>query len=120
MLWGGSGEAESLAGRCSGYSCSCSTAGECLLCSRPPRRVACHDLRTLLSLLPLLLQEVKLGDMQRIRGLFERSTRLSLPPKKMKGLFKRWLAWEGEAGGEAGVEHVKKRAMEFVEGSMRG
>lgn len=63
---------------------------------------------------------MKLGDAQRIRALFERATRLALPPKKMKGLFKRWLAWEGEAGGEAGVEHVKKRAMEFVEGSMRG
>ncbi len=65
-------------------------------------------------------QEVKLGDGQRTRALFERATRLALPPKKMKGLFKRWLGYESEAGNTAGVEHVKRRAMEFVEGSMRG
>jgi hypothetical protein len=66
-----------------------------------------------------ILQEVKLGDAQRTRALFERGTRLALPPKKMKALFKRWLAYESDAGNGAGVEHVKQRAMEFVEGSMK-
>lgn len=60
-------------------------------------------------------QEVTSGDQQRIRALFERATHLSLPPKKMKFLFKRYLDYEKAHGTAAGVEHVKKRAMEYVE-----
>ena len=45
------------------------------------------------------------------------STSLSLPARKMKGLFKRWLEWERRAGGPAEVEAVKQRAMEFVQRS---
>lgn len=60
-------------------------------------------------------QEIAQGDQQRIRALFERSTHLALPPKKMKFLFKRYLEYEKEHGDEKGVEHVKKKAMDFVE-----
>ncbi|KAI7838131.1 hypothetical protein COHA_008062 [Chlorella ohadii] len=60
-------------------------------------------------------QEVAAGDEQRIRALFERATHLQLPPKKMKFLFKRYLDYEKKAGDAASVEHVKRRAMEYVE-----
>ena len=52
----------------------------------------------------------------RCSALFERATHLSLPPKKMKFLFKRYLEFErGPRGSAAGAEHVKRRAMEYVE-----
>ncbi|PRW55969.1 RNA binding rRNA processing [Chlorella sorokiniana] len=60
-------------------------------------------------------QEVAAGDQQRIRALFERATHLELPPKKMKFLFKRYLDYEKKHGDAASVEHVKRRAMEYVE-----
>lgn len=58
------------------------------------------------------------GDQQQVRALFERATNLSLPPKKMKFLFKRYLDYEKKIGDAAGVEHVKKSAMEFVDRSI--
>ncbi len=64
------------------------------------------------------MQEVKLGDASRTRALFERATSLPLAAKKVKFIFKRWLEWEKSlAGGAntAAVEHVKQRAMEFVQ-----
>jgi hypothetical protein len=81
-------------------------------------------------------QEVKGGDIERTRSLFERVTSLSLPARKMKGLFKRWLEWErrlgqgavttdvvGGRGAAAQVaqraEHVRQKAMEFVAASAR-
>eukprot|EP00798_Chlamydomonas_sp_ICE-L_P000496 gene496-1903_t len=64
-------------------------------------------------------QEVKLGDVQRTRALFERATHMTLPPKKMKFLFKRFLEYEKEHGDAASVDHVKKRAMEFVESTLK-
>lgn len=64
-------------------------------------------------------QEVKQGDPERTRSLFERATSLSLPPKKMRLLFKRWLEYEKRHGDGASVEHVKRRALAFVEGAVR-
>lgn len=58
-------------------------------------------------------KEISVGDEDRARALFQRVTHLSLPPKKMKFLFKRWLDWEKNVGGD--VKKVKQRAMEFVE-----
>ncbi|CAD7702369.1 unnamed protein product [Ostreobium quekettii] len=60
-------------------------------------------------------QEIKLGDQERIRSLFERATHLKLPPRKMKVLFKRYLHYEKTYGDEATVENVKKRAVEYVQ-----
>ena len=60
-------------------------------------------------------QEIAHGDQPRIRALFERSTHLALPAKKMKFLFKRYLEYEKQYGDDTGVEHVKKKAMEFVD-----
>ncbi|KAG2498018.1 hypothetical protein HYH03_004276 [Edaphochlamys debaryana] len=64
-------------------------------------------------------QEIKTGEQRRVRALFERATHLPLPPKKMKFLFRRYLEYEKEEGDAAAVEHVKKRAMEFVENSLK-
>jgi hypothetical protein len=40
---------------------------------------------------PFAAQEIKAGDVDRTRNLFERATSLSLPPKRMKFLFKRYV-----------------------------
>ena len=67
---------------------------------------------------PLRLQEIKLGDKQRIEALFERATHMQLSPKKMKFLFKRYLQYEQEHGDAAAVAHVKKQALDFVQQHM--
>ena len=59
-------------------------------------------------------QEIRAGDKQRCRTLFERVTHLHLPAKKMKFLFKRFLDFEKQHGTSSTVDHVKKRAMEFA------
>ncbi|KAJ4970564.1 hypothetical protein NE237_003663 [Protea cynaroides] len=63
-------------------------------------------------------QEIRLGDVELIRALFERATSLSLPPKKMKFLFKKYLEYEKSNGDEERVEYVKRKAMEYVESSL--
>ncbi|KAK1282151.1 hypothetical protein QJS10_CPB22g01233 [Acorus calamus] len=63
-------------------------------------------------------QEFRIGDKDVIRALFERATCLSLPPKKMKFIFKKYLEYEKSLGGEGQVEYVKRKAMEFVESSV--
>ncbi|KAL5545605.1 hypothetical protein UlMin_005292 [Ulmus minor] len=60
-------------------------------------------------------QEVRVGDMEVIRALFERATCLSLPPKKMKFLFKKFLDYEKSLGDEGRIEYVKDKAMKYVE-----
>ena len=65
-----------------------------------------------------ILQEIKLGEKQRIEALFERAVHLQLPPKKMKFLFKRYLQYEQQHGDAAAVAHVKKQALEFVQQHM--
>lgn len=65
-----------------------------------------------------LLQEIKLGEKQRIEALFERAVHLQLPPKKMKFLFKRYLQYEQEHGDATAVANVKKQALDFVQQHM--
>ncbi|WOG99939.1 hypothetical protein DCAR_0519295 [Daucus carota subsp. sativus] len=60
-------------------------------------------------------QEIRLGDMDVIRSLFERAISLSLPPKKMKFLFKKYLEYEKSLGHEERIEYVKRKAMEYVD-----
>lgn len=62
-------------------------------------------------------QEIRLGDQEMIRGLFERATCLSLPAKKMKFLFKKYHAYEESQGDPERVEKVKKKALQFLETS---
>jgi len=63
-------------------------------------------------------QEVKLGDLPRARALFERATALTLPARRMKSLFKKYLEFEAEHGDEEHEEHVKAKAMEFAEANL--
>nr|BAC79783.2 putative pre-rRNA processing protein RRP5 [Oryza sativa Japonica Group]BAD31015.1 putative pre-rRNA processing protein RRP5 [Oryza sativa Japonica Group] len=63
-------------------------------------------------------QEIRLGDTEIIRALFERVTCLSLPPKKMKFLFKKYLEYEKSQGDEERIEHVKQKALEYVQSSL--
>ena len=79
----------------------CEAWGSVLSCSG-------HDLCV------LRLQEIKLGDAQRTRALFERAIHLQLKAKQMKFLFKRYLQYEQQHGDEATVAHVKEAALAYV------
>ena len=61
------------------------------------------------------LQEIKQGDSDRIRRLFERATSLQIPPKKIKFLFKRYLDYETKHGTASTVSGVKQAAKAYVE-----
>ncbi|KAG8367979.1 hypothetical protein BUALT_Bualt16G0128900 [Buddleja alternifolia] len=63
-------------------------------------------------------QEIRIGDADVIRALFERAISLSLPPKKMKFLFKKYLEYEKSIGDEERIESVKKKAMDYVESTL--
>ncbi|TQD85713.1 hypothetical protein C1H46_028765 [Malus baccata] len=63
-------------------------------------------------------QEIRLGNSDLIHALFERATSLSLPAKKMKFLFKKYLAYEKSRGDEEKIEYVKRKAMEYVENTV--
>ncbi|KAK6941973.1 S1 domain [Dillenia turbinata] len=63
-------------------------------------------------------QEIHLGDIDIIRALFERALSLSLPPKKMKFLFKKYLEYEKSHGDEERVDYVKRKAMEYAESTL--
>ncbi|KAJ3383334.1 Protein RRP5 [Entophlyctis sp. JEL0112] len=56
--------------------------------------------------------EVRYGDADHARRLFERSLALKLSSKKMKFLFKKYLEFEKTKGTPEGVQHVKEAAME--------
>lgn len=61
------------------------------------------------------LQEVKAGDRNRVRALFNRATHADLPPRKMKALFKRFLEYEQAHGDAASVAGVQKSAQQYVD-----
>ncbi|KAE8649759.1 rRNA biogenesis protein RRP5 [Cucumis sativus] len=63
-------------------------------------------------------QEIRLGDKDMIRALFERAISLSLAPKKMKFLFKKYLEYEKSVGDEERIESVKQKALEYVENTL--
>ncbi|KAL3625500.1 hypothetical protein CASFOL_030954 [Castilleja foliolosa] len=63
-------------------------------------------------------QEIRLGEVDLIRALFERAISLSLPLKKMKFLFKKYLVYEKFIGDEERIESVKKKAMDYVENTL--
>ncbi|KIX08571.1 uncharacterized protein Z518_03227 [Rhinocladiella mackenziei CBS 650.93] len=76
------------------------------LISSFPRRVDLFNV--------LLDLELKLGDKEQARGLFERIFSHRLKPKQAKYFFKRWLAFEEREGDERRIEEVKARAAEWV------
>jgi rRNA biogenesis protein RRP5 len=64
----------------------------------------------------LLDMEIRAGDADQIRRLFERIIAgRGLKPKKAKWFFKRWLQWEDKMGDAKAVEKVKARAAAFVQ-----
>lgn len=62
----------------------------------------------------LLDLELKQGDKDQIRALFERIFNGKLKPKQAKYFFKRWLAFEEGEGDERRVEAVKARAADWI------
>eukprot|EP01116_Phalansterium_solitarium_P003177 TRINITY_DN1386_c1_g1_i1.p1 TRINITY_DN1386_c1_g1~~TRINITY_DN1386_c1_g1_i1.p1 ORF type:complete len:2083 (+),score=1015.05 TRINITY_DN1386_c1_g1_i1:162-6410(+) len=58
--------------------------------------------------------ELRSGDLETTRHLFERVTSLSLSSKKMKHFFKRYLEFEKQHGDAALVERVKDKARQYV------
>ncbi|KAJ9541321.1 hypothetical protein OSB04_027827, partial [Centaurea solstitialis] len=60
-------------------------------------------------------QEIRLGDVDVIRSLFERTICLELPLKKMKFLFKKYLEFEKSYGDEERIEYVKAEALKYLE-----
>ncbi|KAJ1996389.1 rRNA biogenesis protein rrp5 [Coemansia spiralis] len=48
------------------------------------------------------------------RSLFERVTSMRFSSKKMKFFFKKWLGFEKTHGTDATIEHVKAKALEYV------
>ncbi|GAA6036062.1 hypothetical protein JCM8097_006594 [Rhodosporidiobolus ruineniae] len=60
-------------------------------------------------------QEIKQRNTAGVRALFDRILAQRLSSKKGKSVFKKWLAFEKDFGDVAGVEHVKERAVAFVQ-----
>ena len=55
------------------------------------------------------------GDIEGARGVLERAAGLRLGAAKMRAVFKKFLALEKSHGDAAGVERVKRMAVDFVE-----
>ncbi|KAL6845670.1 hypothetical protein ACP4OV_024493 [Aristida adscensionis] len=62
-------------------------------------------------------QEIRLGDTEVIRALFERATCLTLPAKKMMFLLKKYISFEESLGEDnrERVEYVKQKALEYAQ-----
>lgn len=58
--------------------------------------------------------EIKQGGLDIVRRLFDRCVNLTLPARKMKYFFKRYLQFENQYGTEETVETVKDKAIKFV------
>jgi len=59
--------------------------------------------------------EIKAGQQDIIKHLFERVISLNLSAKKMNSLFKKYLLYEKKYGTPESIEHVKQKAREYVE-----
>lgn len=62
----------------------------------------------------LLDLEIKQGDNEQARALFERIFAGKVKPKQAKFFFKRWLEFEEKTGDEKSVDAVKLRAADWV------
>nr|XP_020644591.1 protein RRP5 homolog isoform X2 [Pogona vitticeps] len=58
---------------------------------------------------------IKHGNQKEVRDIFERVIHLSLPAKKMKFFFKRYLDYEKKYGTAEAVQAVKAAALQYVE-----
>lgn len=59
-------------------------------------------------------REVKLGNVQQARQLFERMIHSSLKASNMKTVFKKYLAFESQYGDESSQDAVKQKARDYV------
>ncbi|KAI8983026.1 hypothetical protein BDB01DRAFT_792092 [Pilobolus umbonatus] len=59
--------------------------------------------------------EIKAGDIETTRRLFERVASMKFSSKKMKFLFKKWIQFEKTHGSEDDIQRVKERALAYVE-----
>ena len=67
--------------------------------------------------------EIRLGEKERVRALFERVTGGSaskLKSKKAKFFYKKWLHYEDQVGDEKSRERVKAKAAEYVRSQTEG
>ena len=62
----------------------------------------------------LLDLEIKQGDKEQVRRLFERVTSSKLKARKAKFFFKRWLEFEEREGDQKTQERVKALAAKYV------
>jgi rRNA biogenesis protein RRP5 len=68
----------------------------------------------------LLDLEIKQGDKDVVRGLFERVTKVrGLKAKAAKAWFRRWSEWEEANGDKKTQEKVKARAEEWVRAAVK-
>ncbi|XP_051778120.1 LOW QUALITY PROTEIN: protein RRP5 homolog [Erpetoichthys calabaricus] len=59
---------------------------------------------------------IKHGSQEEVRAICERVIHMSLPAKKIKFFFKRYLEYEKKHGTAESVEGVKQKAMDYIEG----
>eukprot|EP01126_Amoeba_proteus_P033648 TRINITY_DN3310_c0_g1_i1.p1 TRINITY_DN3310_c0_g1~~TRINITY_DN3310_c0_g1_i1.p1 ORF type:complete len:1748 (-),score=331.88 TRINITY_DN3310_c0_g1_i1:88-5331(-) len=59
-------------------------------------------------------QEKKLGNVEKIRELYERVTSLSISAKKMKFMMKEFIQFEQDHGDEDRIEKIKQKAVEYI------
>ena len=64
-------------------------------------------------------QEAKAGQTPQARGLFQRLASLKLPSRAMKGVFKKWLAFEKAHGSPADQAAVRDRARAYVQSALQ-
>lgn len=64
-------------------------------------------------------QEAKAGFAQHARGLFQRLVSLKLSSRAVKGVFKKWLAFEKAHGSAKDQAAVRDRAREYVQSALQ-
>ena len=58
--------------------------------------------------------EIRIGEKQRVRDVFERALKVKTKPRNAKFLFKKWIAWEERHGDPKSQDVVKAKAKEYV------
>ena len=60
-------------------------------------------------------KETKAGEYDKAREIFKRVTTLKLSSKAIKGVFKKWLAFESANGDAETTQQVKEKAKAYVQ-----
>ena len=59
--------------------------------------------------------EIRIGEKQRVRDVFERALKVKTKPRNAKFLFKKWIVWEEKVGDQKSRDVVKAKAKEYVQ-----